>query len=186
MGSALGRHPSRRPRPEEAFGLKWSDIHWKKNQINIRRGWSKGKETAGKNKISMTLVAMHPTLAEALQQWRRETVYGGDLDWIFALKRSKGKKPRSAGVAVQDYLLPAAVKAGVIDADYRGRFGSHNLRHSLATFLADNDVSLSVIQRMLRHTKPTTTAIYTHRTKSSQIAAQAKYLEAIKVTTATV
>lgn len=41
---------------EEAFGLKWSDIDWQKGQINIRRGWSKGKETAGKTKVSMTRV----------------------------------------------------------------------------------------------------------------------------------
>lgn len=171
-------------RPEEAFGLKWIDIGWSKDQINIRRGWSKGKETAGKNRISMTQVAMHPALAEALQNWRRQTVYGRDSDWIFASKRAKGKKPRSAGVAAQDYLRPAAVKAGVIDANYRGRFGWHNLRHSLATFLADNDVSLSVIQRMQRHSKPTTTAIYTHRTNAVQMAAQAKFLDAIKVTSA--
>ena len=177
-------HAATALRPEEAFGLKWTDVQWKKNLINIRRGWSKGKETAGKNRISMTQVAMHPALAEALQQWRRETVYGRDSDWIFASRRAKGKKPRSAGVAAQDYLRPAAAKAGVIDADYRGRFGWHNLRHSLATFLADNDVSLSVIQRMLRHSKPATTAIYTHRTNAVQMAAQAKFLDAIKVTSA--
>jgi integrase len=178
-------HAATALRPEEAFGLKWVDLDWKKNLINIRRGWSKGKETAGKTPISMTQVAMHPALAEALQQWRRETVFGRDSDWVFASQHSKGLKPRSAGVAGQDYLRPAAVKAGVIDSRYRGRFGWHNLRHSLATFLADNDVNLSVIQRMLRHSKPTTTAVYTHRTNSAQIAAQAKFLEAIKVTTAT-
>jgi integrase/recombinase XerD len=179
-------HAATALRPEEAFGLKWLDIDWKKNQINIRRGWSKGKETAGKNRISMTQVAMHPALAEALQQWRRETVYGNNSDWVFASRRARGKKPRSAGVAAQDYLRPAAVKAGVIDSDYRGRFGWHNLRHSLATFLANNDVSLSVIQQMLRHAKPATTAIYTHRTNAVQMAAQAKFLDAIKVTSATV
>jgi integrase len=129
-------HAATALRPEEAFGLKWINIDWSKNQINIRRGWSKGKETAGKNRISMTQVAMHPALAEALQQWRRETMYGRGSDWIFASERAKGKKPRSAGVAAQDCLRPAAVKAGVIDANYRGRFGWHNLRHSLATFLS--------------------------------------------------
>jgi integrase len=65
-----------------------------------------------------------------------------------------------------------------------GRFGGRNLRDSLATRLADNDVSLSVIQRMLRHSKPTTTAIYTHRINGVQMAAQAKFLDAIKVTSA--
>lgn len=83
-------HAATALRPEEAFGLKWIDIDWKKSLINIGRGWSKGKQTAGKNKISMTQVAMHPALAEALQQWRRETVYGRDSDWVFASRRARG------------------------------------------------------------------------------------------------
>ena len=94
-------------RPEEAFGLKWQDIDWKKSQINIRRGWSKGKETSGKTPGSMTQVAMHPELAGALLQWRRESLYHRENDWVFASTKAKGKKPRSAGVAGQDYLRPA-------------------------------------------------------------------------------
>jgi integrase len=78
------------------------------------------------------------------------------------------------------------VYAGVIPAGYRGRFGFHNLRHSLATYFADNDVSLPVIQSILRHAKPTTTAVYLHRVNKSQMAAQAKYLEAIRITSAAV
>ena len=169
-------------RPEEAFGLKWLDVDWRKGQINIRRGWSKGKETDGKNEGSMTQVAMHPALAQALQEWRRESSYSGDADWIFASARAKGKTPRSAGVAGQDYLRPAAVKAGVIPKGYTGRFGWYNLRHSLGTILAANEVNLPVIQSILRHTKPSTTAVYTHRVNSAQMAAQEKFLEAIKMT----
>jgi integrase len=164
--------------------LKWQDIDWRKAQINIRRCWSKGKETEGKNEGSMTQVAMHPALAQSLQEWRRESLYSQDTDWVFASARAKGKTPRSAGVAGQDYLRPAAVKAGVIPKGYRGRFGWHNLRHSLGTFLAANEVNLSVIQSILRHQKPSTTAIYTHRVNSAQMAAQGKFLDALKVTSA--
>ncbi len=106
-------------RPEEAFGLQWWDVAREKNLINIQRCWSKGKMTDGKNRISMTQIAMHPALAEALQQWRRDTVYGQGTEWIFASRKAKGTKPRTAGIAAQDYLRPAAVKAGVIPADYR-------------------------------------------------------------------
>lgn len=174
-------HAATALRPEESFGLKWSDIDWKRNLIHIRRGWSKGKETAGKNKVSMTEVALHPALAEALQDWRRETRYHRESDWVFASDRAKGKKPRSAGVAGQDYLRPAAVKAGVIPEKYQGRFGWHNLRHSLATFFAESGVNLPVIQAALRHAKPATTAKYTHRVNAVQIKVQSKFLEAIKV-----
>ncbi|MBN9614935.1 MAG: site-specific integrase [Acidobacteriales bacterium] len=98
----------------------------------------------------------------------------------------KGKKPRAAGVAGQDYLRPAAVRAGVIPKDYQGRFGWHNLRHSLATFFAANEVNLPVIQSILRHAKPSTTAIYTHRVNAAHMAAQEKFLNAINVTASTV
>jgi integrase len=176
-------HASTALRPEEAFGLKWRDVDWLNGLIRICRAWSKGKETPGKTEGSMTQVVMHPALAQALSVWRQESVYSGDDEWVFASTRSKGKTPRSAGVAGQDYLRPAAVKAGVIPAGYRGRFGWHNLRHSLATFFAANDVNLPVIQSMLRHARPGTTALYTHRVNSAQLTAQAKYLQAINIAT---
>jgi len=54
------------------------------------------------------------------------------------------------------------VKAGVIPKGYKGRFGWHNLRHSLATFLAGK-VDSTVTMKMLCHKKlSTTTEIYTH------------------------
>jgi integrase len=107
-----------------------------------------------------------------------------DDDWVFASKKAKGKVPRSAGTAAQDYLRPAAVKAGVISEGYRGRFGWHNLRHSLATFFAANDVNLPVIQSILRHSRPSATALYTHRVNAPQLAAQQKFLAAIKISPA--
>lgn len=173
-------------RPEEAFGLKWMDVDWQNGQIHIRRAWSKGKETPGKNPGSMTQVVMHPALARVLHAWRRESLYPRDSDWLFPSARTKGRSPRSAGVAGQDYLRPAAVKAGVIPNGYKGRFGWHNLRHSLATFFGANKVNLPVIQSILRHAKPSTTAKYVHGVSDVQMAAQGTFLEAIKVTSALV
>ncbi len=140
-------------RPEEAFGLQWQDVDWKNGQINIQRAWSKGELTAGKNRNSMTQVVMAPVLAEELKRWQRLTPYPEPSSWIFPSTKEKGKIPRSASICSQSYLRPAAVKAGVIPEDYSGRFGWHNLRHSLATFLSANGVRLSVTQGMLRHKK---------------------------------
>ena len=169
-------------RAEEAFALQWHDVDLENCLIHIRRCWSKGKVTAGKNKLSMTQVAMHPALAEALQRWRRETAYGRDEDWLFPSKKKKGKIPRTPGATAQDYLRPAAVTAGVIPKEYHGRFGWHNLRHSLATFFGTNEeVSLATIQAMLRHAKPGTTALYLHRVNKAHLEAQGKFLAAIKI-----
>jgi len=69
----------------------------------------------------------------------------------------------------------------VIPKGYKGRFGWHNLRHSLATFFATNEMNLPLIQSILRHSRPSTTALYTHRVNTAQMAAQAKFLEAIEI-----
>jgi hypothetical protein len=73
-------------------------VDWGKYLINIERCWSKGTLTAGKTKVSLTQVAMHPALAEALQHWRRETVYGHERDWIFASERKKRTIRRALGL----------------------------------------------------------------------------------------
>jgi integrase len=163
--------------------LKWSDIDWENGQIHIRRGWSKGKETDGKNVSSMTQVPMHPVLAQCLLDWRKESLYFEDSDWVFASIKAKGKIPRTASICAQDYLRPAAVKAGVIAKDYKGRFGWHNCRHSLASFCGANEIHPAVTQSILRHKKLSTTMeIYTHGVNSVQVAAQEKYLKAIGLT----
>jgi integrase len=59
-----------------------------------------------------------------------------DLEWRNNAERPlTGKQPRVANMLVEDYLRPAAVKAGVLKEGEKVRFGFHNLRHSLASFL---------------------------------------------------
>ena len=161
--------------------MKWWDIDPASNQILVQRAWSKGRETDGKSKGSMKPVAMHPALAEFLNEWRKESCYNRDDDWMFASSREKGRVPRAASTCGKHYLRPAAVAAGVIAQDDHSRFGWHNLRHSLATFFGSNEVHPSVIQTMLRHTKPQTTARYIHAVNVKQIEAQGRYLDAIKI-----
>ena len=84
-------HAATALRPEECFALKWCDVRWTVDQILLRRAWSKGKETGGKTYGSMKPVAMHPALAGYLQQWRNETTFGEDSDWVFASYRERVK-----------------------------------------------------------------------------------------------
>jgi integrase len=76
-----------------------------------------------------------PLLAGFIRQWQQQTASGQPTDWVFASTRLKGKQPRVANMPVEDYLRPAAVKAGVLKEGEKVRFGFHNLRHSLASFL---------------------------------------------------
>jgi len=68
----------------------------------------------------------------------------------------KGRKPRCANMLVEDYLRPA-VKAGVLTKDDSRRFGYHNLRHSLASFLVRTKTDVKAVQNLLRHSNVKTT-----------------------------
>ena len=57
------------------------------------------------------------------------------------------------------------------------RFGFHNLgRHSLATFLMDEQENPAVVQAIMRHTKMDRTLYYSHSSRKAKRAAQEKML----------
>jgi len=174
-------HAATALRPEEAFGLKWMDIDWARNQIRVRRAWSKGKLTEGKTPNALAPVPMHPALAQYLMAWRKESLYSKDSDFVFPSYRLRGRAPRAASTCGKQYLRAAAIRVGIISAGDSTRFGWHNLRHSLATFFGSKEVPVTVIQKTLRHKKPEMTLRYTHTVNSQQVAAQGMFLEAIKV-----
>lgn len=76
--------------------------------------------------------------------------------------------------------LPAAVKAGVLGKDAKVRFGFHNLRHSLASFLVRGKTDPKTVQALLRHSDvKTTLQLYAHSISDDRMAAQGLMLEAI-------
>ena len=162
-------------RISECLALKWSDIEWEKGQIRVRRAWVRGRIGPTKSKVSEAPVPMHPILAAILKNWRRETPYAKDEDWVFPSLKLRGKQPRTASTIVADYIRPIAVKLGII-ATSESRFGFHNFRHSLATFLISEGQNPDVVRRMLRQSHIDTTLIYTHM-DSERIGAQGRLLE---------
>ena len=81
---------------------------------------------------------------------------------MFPSLRACGTVPLSASIFVADYLRPAAKKDGVQIGDGQ-RFGLHNLRHSLSSWLVDKArVEPKTVQGILRHSKiQTTLDLYT-------------------------
>jgi integrase len=159
----------------EALGLMWSDVDWRKLKINIRRDWVDGELGRPKSRASKAPVEMHETIAALLQAWRQETPYGKDSDFVFPSFKLHGKQPRVGSMIVQDYIRPAAVAAGVIAGDCP-RFGFHNLRHGLSTFLIENGHDPVVVQRMLRQSHVDMTMHYVHNSRKAR-KAQAQFIE---------
>jgi integrase len=64
------------------------------------------------------------------------------------------------------------------DGEVEKRFGFHNLgRHSLATFLMDEQENPAVVQAIMRHAKMDMTLYYSHSRRKAKRAAQEKVLQ---------
>ena len=118
-------------------------------------------------------VPLHPLLADFMRLWKQKTTYSQAGDCVFPSTRLNGKQPRVANMLVEDHLRPAAVKAGILSShpDNHGRlvdddprrFGFHNMRHSLASFLIRIRTDPKTVQTLLRHSDVALTLqFYTH------------------------
>jgi integrase len=168
-------------RISEAMGLKWEDIDYQNKQINLRRVWvSDTIVEKMKTEDSEAPVPLTDLLAQHLRDWQRETVYGRPSDWVFASARKKGKSPRSSSVLIWDHLRPAAIAAGV-KLKKGQRFGFHNFRHGLASWLVNQGTDVKTVQGLLRHSNvKTTLGLYAHQVNSSMLAAQDSMMRAMK------
>src|SRR5260370_5908680 len=92
----------------------------------------------------------------------------------------KGRQPLSGNMVVEDYLRPSAGAVGALKKDdTTTRFGFHNLRHSLASFLVGQGTDPKTVQTLLRHADVTTTlGIYAHSHSESRMTAQGDMLTA--------
>jgi len=177
-------------RISECLGLQWQDVNFAEAKIEVRRTWTCGRVGLPKTKASKAAVPLHPLLAEFVLQWKRKTPYSKDGDWVFPSFKLKGRQPRLASILVEDYLRPAAVKAGIlsshrdcegwlVDDDPR-RFGFHNLRHSLASFLIRIKTDPKTVQTLLRHSDIKHTLDgYAHSISEDRMAAEGAMLMAI-------
>ncbi len=145
----------------ECLGLQWQDVSFPDAMIHVRRTWACGQVGLPTSKASRGPVPLPPLLAQFMLRWKQKTLYSHPDDWVFPSFRLGGKQPRVANMLVEDHLGPAAVKAGVLSSrrDSRGvlvdddprRFGFHNLRHSLASFLIRIRTDPKTVQTLLRH-----------------------------------
>ncbi len=177
-------------RISECLGLQWQDLSFTEAMIHVRRTWTCGRVGLPKSKASRAPVPLHPLLSEFMFRWKRRTPYSQPSDWVFPSFRLKGKQPRMANMLVEDYLRPAAMKAGILSS-YRNdkgrlvendprRFGFHNFRHSLASFLVRIRTDPKTVQTLLRHSDVKfTLQYYTHSVSQDRMVAAGAMLLAI-------
>jgi integrase len=72
------------------------------------------------------------------------------------------------------------VRAGVLAEGDKRRFGWHNFRHSLASFLVASGTDTKTVQELLRHARVQTTLdLYSQSMPAERMVAQGSMLNAI-------
>jgi integrase len=159
-------------RQGELFGLKWSDVLWMSDQIQIQRTYNHGEWYRPKSKSSARRIDLGPKVMAALKRWRLACP-PNELDLVFP---DEDGKPLSRGHVARLHLHPALVKASLP----RMRF--HDLRHTYASLLIDQGENVVYIQKQMGHHKPTVTLdIYAHLMENDRPEAAAKLENSIMV-----
>lgn len=162
----------------EVLALKWKHIEWNQFRIRVVSNFVRGKFGEPKSAASKESVVLHPLVMGVLKSWRKTTQYASDEDFIFASARRKGKVPRVPNMLVEDHLRPAAKQ--VIEIPDGHRFGFHNLRHALTSFLVEIGTDSKTIQDMLRWADPSILLkVHAHSRMDKRMEAQAKMIEAM-------
>ena len=146
-------------RQGEVFGLKWSDIDFKKNTINVQRSLVSSR-TKGmifqepKTKTSIRKIAIQKKLSKALEKYKKEqewfaTFLGDKFDNKDGLVFTNSFGcPVDAHNFTNRYFKRMLKQAGVAD-----NFTFHDLRHTHATLLLKKGVNIKVISERLGHSK---------------------------------
>jgi integrase len=162
----------------EVLALKWRHVDWSKFRIHVVSNFVRGRFGEPKSAASKRPVVLHSLVMGLMKNWRETTAYAGNDDFVFASDRLKGKAPRVPNMLVEDHLRPAAKQ--VIEIPSGHRFGFHNLRHALTSFLVEIGTDSKTIQDMLRWADPSILLkVYAHSRMDKRMEAQAKMIDAM-------
>ena len=134
-------------RVSEATGLRPGDVDSQRMQLRIRGKGNKERYV--------------PLPQAALQTLREFWKTHRSPEWLFPARPRKGQPQ---GRPVDDYNVQGAFRGALAQSGVNKKATVHTLRHSYATHLLEAGVNLRVIQVILGHRSPNTTALYTHLT----------------------
>jgi integrase len=151
----------------EIVGLKWSDIGWDEATLSVQRGVVACHVGNPKTLARRKPIPLAPELLTVLREHRERTAYPADTDWVFASPYKHGAEPYWPDSALQDFVKPAATRAGLTK-----RVGWHTFRHSYSTLLRANGTDVKVQSELLRHSNiGTTLNVYTQAVSDQKRAA---------------
>lgn len=154
----------------ELLGLKWSDIDFEGGNLVIQRAYKRcgTKDIIGETKTTASKRFVEIP-EEALSVLKKAyELSDKNVDWVVPvsyLKKSNEVKPVSPR-NFSRFFSELCKRAGLEDVS------AHNLRHTYATMMIENNVPIKYVSEALGHTNiKTTLAVYTHTVKGNKIVA---------------
>ena len=161
-------------RRSEFIALRWSDVDFVSLEIAVTRSCVRGRFGNTKTEASRKPVPLHVSVSDALLEWRRESHYSADADFLFPSVRLNGASPLTPDMVLKKIIRPALVRAGVTGKV----IGWHSFRHSLATNLRSMGVDVKIAQELLRHANSRTTLdLYTRAVSADKRSASGRQID---------
>jgi integrase len=160
----------------EIGALRWMDCHFTNEAFSIRHSyyWGRGGHLkATKTEASAKPLPMHPALKKALLEWRAQSLYRAETDFVFPSLRTKGRTPLDLASVLNRKIKPAFAKTGITGV------GWHTFRHSVGSLLAGLGEHQLTIRDYLRHSHLNVTNQYLQATSDTKRIAQEKLVDAI-------
>ncbi len=161
-------------RRSEMFALRWSDIDLATMQVSVTRAVGAQLLRRVKTLASRKSVPLNACVCAVLADWRNESPYCSDDDFLFPSIRLNGKKPLTPDMVLTKIIRPALLAAGVTDKV----IGWHSFRYSLASNLRSMGIDVKVAQELLRHANSHITLdIYTRAVSADKREVSEKQIE---------
>jgi len=130
----------------EVFGLQWSDFDLKKGLLTLKRQVTRGKVKRLKAKASQATLPLAKDVLPKIKEWKLQS---GSPQWVF--------KGRGDGPLIPDGWASRNWSKIKNRLDLPKEFRFHDLRHTFATVLLKDGVSIAKVQKLMRHASIKTT-----------------------------
>jgi integrase len=154
-------------RAPEMRGLRWSDVDFAANQVNVRQraDWW-GSMGNPKSKKGRRTIPMIPLVANALKEWRLAApprADGPHRDLVFIGRHSGPMSHTAIGDGFARVQWGAGVTRPGADGALEPKYSPHKLRHFFASWMIDQGAGQKELQELMGHDQSTRTAdLYGH------------------------
>jgi integrase len=135
-------------RSSELRGLRWEDVDFAARAIRVRqRADAWGHFGPPKSKAGKRDIPMSPTVVNTLKEWKLRSRPNA-LNLVFP---TRAGKPMVLSSILRYGFRPLHIKAGVVDADGKPKYGFHALRHAAASLFIEQGLPPKRIQAIMGH-----------------------------------